>query len=213
MQIGAVVVRRGAVAEDERFSLLVDPDAPIPAAATAIHGISDAHVADAAKTAEALAALSRFVGDRPIVGHAVGYDMAVLAAEARRLKQEPLAPPNLCTRLLAEAAAPALPDFTLETLGAWLGVEPEERHNALGDARTAAQIFLALLPYLRTRGVRTWAEAERAMRTLPRAPATLAAAVEAASRPQAGARAGRQHRFLRLPAPGRRRHDQPAALP
>ena len=57
VQIGAVVVRRGAVAEGERFSLLVDPGAPIPAAATAIHGISDAHVADAAKTAEALAAL------------------------------------------------------------------------------------------------------------------------------------------------------------
>ena len=108
--------------------------------------------------------------------------MAVLSAEARRLKQEPLAPPNLCTRLLAEVAAPALPDFTLETLGAWLGVEPEERHNALGDAGNRRRKFSwRCCRVCAPAASRTWAEAERAMRTLPREPATLAAAVEAAS--------------------------------
>ena len=178
--------------------MLVDPGAPIPAAATAIHGISDAHVADAAKTAEALAALSRFVGDRPIVGHAVGYDMAVLAAEARRLRQEPLAPPNLCTRLLAEMAAPALPDFTLETLGAWLGV-------AAGGAPQRPRATRARRRKSSWRCCRICATAASApgrrpsgrCASLPREPATLAAAVEAAA-PAARrrGRAGRPHRLL-----------------
>lgn len=169
VQIGAVLFGQGRAKDAEAFSMLVNPGVPIPAVATAIHGLSNADVLGAKGVADALSTLARYLDGRPVIGHAVGYDLAVLAAEAKRAGRKPIETAFLDTRLLGEIAAPALPEYTLETLGAWLGVEPEGRHSALGDALTAARIFTALLPHLRSVGIRTWAEAERACEELSRA--------------------------------------------
>jgi DNA polymerase-3 subunit epsilon/CBS domain-containing protein len=75
---------------------------------------------------------------------------------------------SLDTRLLAEVVAPHLAGYSLEQLQAWLELEGSERHSALGDAALTARIFLALLPKLRDKGIRTLAEAERASRGLGR---------------------------------------------
>lgn len=174
VQIGAVPFAEGRPKDGAGFSMLVNPGVPIPATATAIHGLSNADVLGARSVAGALAELARFIGGRPVIGHAVGFDLAVINAEARRVGGREFRPRFLDTRLLGELVAPALPEFTLEALGAWLGVEPEGRHSAIGDALTAARIFAALVPHLRARGVRTWAEAERACLELPRERAGLA---------------------------------------
>src|SRR5690606_8712365 len=101
-----------------------------------------------------------------ILGHAIGFDLAVLAAEAERCGLPPPRLRALDTRLLAELVAPSLPGLTLEALCAWLSLPVAARHTALGDARMAARIFTALLPLLRARGIRSWAEAEAACRRL-----------------------------------------------
>ena len=75
-------------------------------------------------------------------------------------------------RLLARIAAPSLADDGLDRLCAWLGIEVVGRHTALGDAIAAAEVFLALVPLLRSRNVRTLAEAEMASRTLGEQEAT-----------------------------------------
>ena len=64
-------------------------------------------------------------------------------------------PRALDTRLLAEIAAPDLADYSLDGVAAWLGIDATDRHSALGDAISAARIFIALLPKLRDRGIRT----------------------------------------------------------
>jgi DNA polymerase-3 subunit epsilon/CBS domain-containing protein len=58
--------------------------------------------------------------------------------------------------------SPNLPDFSLDTIAGWIGVETHNRHSALGDAIATAEIFVALIPGLRERGIRTLAEVERA---------------------------------------------------
>jgi DNA polymerase-3 subunit epsilon/CBS domain-containing protein len=67
-------------------------------------------------------------------------------------------------RYLVNIVALNLPDYSLDTIAAWLGVEIHDRHSALGDAISTAKIFLALIPHLRERGIRTLAEAENACR-------------------------------------------------
>lgn len=165
VEIAAMPIRRGRIEEAAAFRSLVRPDEPIPAASTRIHNIDDAAVADAPSFSgvwpQAEAALTGV-----LIGHSVGFDLAVLKRECERasLPWQPRA--TLDTRLLAEVAEPQLAGYSLETLAAWLGIAIEERHSALADARLTARIFLALAPKLREAGVHTFGEAVAACRNL-----------------------------------------------
>jgi CBS domain-containing protein len=140
----------------------VRPPQPIPPSATRVHGIDDAAVSHEATFAEVWPEFSAFIGDDVVIGHALGFDLAVIKRECERAGIAWVRPRALDTRLLAEIAAPDLAGYSLDDLAGWLGIAVTDRHTALGDAATAARVFLALLPKLRDRGIRTLAEAERA---------------------------------------------------
>ena len=76
------------------------------------------------------------------------------------------APRSLDVAHLVQLLTPNLPSTSLEAIATWLDIEIRDRHRALGDAVMTAEIFLALLPKLRGKGIFTLAEAERACRRL-----------------------------------------------
>ena len=164
LEIGIVRLRAGRL--EEELHRRVRPDGPIPAAATAIHGIDAAAVADAPAFNEVADEIGRCLADLLVIGHSLGFDFAVLRSEFRRAGLSFTPPRALDTRLLAEVTQANLPDYSLDKLAAWLGIEPQGRHTALGDALTTGQVFLALVPKLRDVGIRTLAEAERASAAL-----------------------------------------------
>ncbi|HWP24817.1 MAG TPA: DUF294 nucleotidyltransferase-like domain-containing protein [Xanthobacteraceae bacterium] len=164
VEIAAVRIVGGKLAMTEALRRLVRPDQPIPPTATRIHGIDDASVATAAAFAQVWPEFASFIGDSVVIGHAVGFDLAVIRWECKRIGLPWQPPRALDTRLLAQAVKPNLADYTLETLAAWTGSKVEHRHSALGDAIACGRIYLALLPRLRAAGIRTLAEAETACR-------------------------------------------------
>jgi CBS domain-containing protein len=164
IEIGGIRLIGGRVEVTERFHSLVDPAEPIPPASTRIHGIDAARLQGAPQFAAAWAGFREFLGDRPVVGHTIDYDLAVLAGEAKRTGIAFKPPRAIDVRVLAELVKRDLSGFSIEELAAWLGVKVEHRHSALGDAVTTARIFAALVPHLRERGIRTFAEAETACR-------------------------------------------------
>ncbi|MEQ8817174.1 MAG: DUF294 nucleotidyltransferase-like domain-containing protein [Thalassobaculum sp.] len=166
VQIGTVAISRSRLREDQARECLVDPGLPIPADSTAIHGIDDAAVAGAPALTAVWDDLIRELDGRVLIGHTVGFDLSVLANEARRRQLPWDKPRALCVRMLAAVAAPSLASHSLDALASWLGLETRNRHRALGDAEAAGLIFIALLPHLEARGIRTLAEAERACRRL-----------------------------------------------
>ena len=95
--------------------------------------------------------VDRLLAGAVVIGHSLGYELAVLRAEFRRAGRHWSPPRALDTRLLAEVAQPDLPGYSLDKLAAWLGIVPQGRHSALGDAMTAGQVFSALIPKLRDR--------------------------------------------------------------
>ena len=156
----------GGRLSDEMFRSLVSPGVSIPAAATAIHHIDDAKVAGAPSFSQAWPELINFIGGAVVIGHTIGFDLAVLERECRRAGVVFRQPRVLDTRILAEIIEPTLAEYTIESLASWLGVQPTERHSAKGDAITTARIFAALLPKLRDGGIRTLGEATLACRAL-----------------------------------------------
>jgi len=169
VEIAAVRLVAGRVDTAHAFRRLVRPDEPIPAAAVAIHHIDDGKVADAPAFEQVWPELLAFMGETVLIGHSLGFDLAVLKRECQRA-ETPFRPlRTLDIRLLAQVVQPNLASFTLEGLSSWLGVEIKERHSALGDAVATAHIFSALVPRLREAGVRTLGEAMEACRTLTEA--------------------------------------------
>ena len=163
VSVGTVCLVGTEFEADGELSFLVDPGVSIPAASTKIHGISDTDVEDAGCFADHIQPLEAAIAGRVVAGHNIGFDLAILASEYDRAGLDWTLPPALDTGLLALALNPHLADASLETIAAWLGVDVVDRHSALGDAQTTAQIYLRLLPRLLDAGVKTLGEAERFM--------------------------------------------------
>ena len=166
LQLAAVRLAGDRLLAEPRFDSLVDPGEPIPPASTDIHGIADADVAGAPAAGEALAAFRAFAGEAVLIGHTVTFDLAILRREAELAGLPWPRPVALDIRLLAQAAAPSLASYGLDGICSWLGIRIEGRHTALGDTLATAEAYLALLPLLRERGIRTLGEAVAASRRL-----------------------------------------------
>ncbi|MFA6264861.1 MAG: DUF294 nucleotidyltransferase-like domain-containing protein [Pseudolabrys sp.] len=162
IEIGAVPLKGGKLDEAAALRQLVNPGVPIPVASTRIHHIDDGMVAEAPIFAATWPAIAERLAGSIIIGHTLGFDLAVLKRECERAGLPWQHPRTLDTNLLAQVAEPRLGGYSLEHLASWLNVPLSERHSALGDAVLTAHIFVALLPRLREGNIRTLAEAEKA---------------------------------------------------
>lgn len=162
VQFAAVPILKGGLDREHALTRLVNPGIPIPPQTTRVHGIRDADVAGEPGFAALAKGLVQFIGHRPLIGHSISFDLAMLAREFELCGLPWSRPRALDIRLLGRIVAPSLAEHDLERLCAWLGVDIEGRHTALGDAMAAGRAFLALVPLLRANGIRTIAEAEAA---------------------------------------------------
>ncbi|MDO8506366.1 MAG: 3'-5' exonuclease, partial [Candidatus Limnocylindria bacterium] len=81
VEIGAArtrLDRDGAVTVGERFSTFVDPGVALAPVITRLTGIRDEDLAGAPAPGAATAALAAFLGDTPVVGHNIAFDLAFL---------------------------------------------------------------------------------------------------------------------------------------
>jgi len=157
--IGAVRIVKGRLLAGETFDCLVNPRRYIPEASVAIHGIAPQMVVDKPPIEDVLPQFHRFADDSVIVGHNVAFDMRFLELKERRTGVK-FSNPVLDTLLLAAVVHPDHQQQSLESLAERFGIAVEERHSALGDAMTTARIFVALLPLLAERGIRTLKESQ-----------------------------------------------------
>ncbi len=162
IEIGALPLAGGRLDDAHALRRLVHPGEPIPQAATKINKIDDAMVADAPGFAAVWPEFAGALSGPVLIGHTLGFDLAVLKRECARAGLAWHQPRTLDTALLAQVIAPHLGGYTLEHLASWLGIAVEGRHSALGDAELTGRIFLALIPKLREGNIRTLAEAEQA---------------------------------------------------
>jgi DNA polymerase-3 subunit epsilon len=159
VSVGAVRVDRSRVREDDVLDRLVDPARPIPAVATAVHGITDDMVAGRSSLATVLVDLSRFSEDTVLVGHDIAFDLAFLRP-AEAAAGVALPGRVLDILLLSAVLHPAEGEnHSLDALARRYGVPVIGRHTALGDALVTAEILVHMISQLAAQGVTTYGDA------------------------------------------------------
>ncbi len=134
IEVGAVKYRDGEpVAE---FGTLINPGRPIPYEITLITGITDRDVSAAPAFDRIVGPLMRFVGQHPVVGHNVGFDLGFVRAQGLLHENTGLDTWELATILL-----PALPGYSLGALAARFGIASASQHRALDDAQATGRLF------------------------------------------------------------------------
>jgi len=140
IEIGAVRVLADGSAEAEIFSTRVNPNRPIPEHVIALTGIRNEDVLNAPQLIDLLPQLKSFVGDLPIVGQNIGFDVGFL-----RQHGLPLVNPMIDTYELASVLLPNVPRYNLNALMQTLGLQVEgDFHSALTDAKASVMVYNAL---------------------------------------------------------------------
>jgi DNA polymerase III epsilon subunit-like protein len=160
VEVACLIMRGDAIISS--FQSLVDPGLPIPAEASAIHGIFDRDVRDAPPFGHIERHLRSLVRDSVVVAHNARFDVSFLPFLAER--------PVICTMRLAMHLVDST-SYKNRALCELLGTEtvpgPLRVHRAAADARLTAGVFRELL---------------RRYSALP-APQTIAGLIERIARP------------------------------
>ncbi len=131
----AAVKFKGSRVEDE-WSSLVNPNRHIPEFITGLTGIDDAMVRQAPRLRDVAHELEAFVGDAPIVGHNIRFDLGFLQ------KQIPLSNNEVAdTYELAAVLIPNASRYNLGSLGKELGILLPATHRAMDDAKVTMAAF------------------------------------------------------------------------
>ena len=173
VEIAATRVRAGRIEKAEQFSALVNPKMPIPKSSTAIHGITDNDVADAASFRQVAVDFAEWAGSCLFIGYGSDFDSAILKMEHARCNMFWSAPRILDVFRLVPLTSIRVENYGLETVARKLGKSTRDRHRALSDAVMTAEVFLTLIPLLREVSISTYAEAERAASRRRQVPTVL----------------------------------------
>ncbi len=138
IEIGAVKFN-GHRVEDE-WSTLVNPRRSIPGFITQLTGINNAMVTHAPYLVDVMAGLIGFVGDAPIVGHNISFDLSFLQ-QAGALRHNI----DIDTYELAAVLMPTASRYNLSALAQQLNILLPATHRALDDARATHAVFVALM--------------------------------------------------------------------
>jgi DNA polymerase-3 subunit epsilon len=129
------------------FHRYLNPEMEISAEAAAVHGITNAKVADAPLFAEIAGEFLEFIGEAKLVIHNAEFDMGFINAELVRIAFPPL-PKNraIDTVHLARRKFPGAP-ASLDALCKRFEIDNTHRtlHGALLDSDLLAQVYLELI--------------------------------------------------------------------
>lgn len=134
----------GAVRFNERrieaeFSTLINPGRPIPPMISQLTGITDQMVRGAPPISQVLPDLVEFVGNVPVIGHNVRFDLAFLRKHRALIHNE-----SIDTYELASVLLPGAGRYNLASLVKLLGVPYQSTHRALMDAKACYGIYQRL---------------------------------------------------------------------
>jgi len=142
IEIGAVKFKGHRV--EAEWSSVINPNRHIPEFITGLTGISDVEVRNAPKFRDIAQDLEAFVGDTPVVGHNVRFDLGFLQKGGLFHYNE-----VIDTYELAAVLMPTASRYNLGALGKQLGILLPATHRALDDAKVTMAALNKLFEFAR----------------------------------------------------------------
>jgi DNA polymerase-3 subunit epsilon/ATP-dependent DNA helicase DinG len=143
IEIGAVKFK-GHRVEDE-WTSVINPGRHIPEFITALTGISDAETRNAPRLRDVIHEIEAFVGDAPVVGHNIRFDLGFIQKQTGILHYNEV----IDTYELAAVLMPTASRYNLGALGKQLGILLPATHRALDDAKVTMAAFKKLFDLAR----------------------------------------------------------------
>jgi ATP-dependent DNA helicase DinG len=137
LEIGAVRFSERRI--EAEYTTLVNPGRPVPPFITQLTGITDVMVREAPPIKQVLPDIASFVGDLPILGHNVGFDLSFLRKQKLFNLND-----GLDTYELASILLPTASRYNLGALGQLLNIPLPATHRALDDARVTRLVYQRL---------------------------------------------------------------------
>jgi DNA polymerase-3 subunit epsilon/ATP-dependent DNA helicase DinG len=137
IEIGAVRMKDGIIIGE--YTTLVDPGFVIPVETTRITGIYQEDLRGAPSLAEVLPQIDAFIGDALVIAHNAAFDVNFMRRFHLLEKNQ-----TLDTVELASILLPRFPRYNLGVMSKLLGIDLENAHRALDDARATALLYWKL---------------------------------------------------------------------
>jgi DNA polymerase III subunit epsilon len=164
LSIGAVTIKQGEIDVANAFECYVKQQFD-DKGSVAIHGIMPQHQHDTLTEEEAIAAFLEYTENKILVGHHVGFDVAMLNQYIQKNVGEKLKNYAFDTAMLyhrlkypLQQAPHPNEDYTLDTLSGHFNISVSDRHTAAGDAFITAILFLKLLDQFQKQGIKTFGD-------------------------------------------------------
>src|SRR5690606_34426360 len=116
------------------------PKRLIPPLIAHMTGISDNMLTNAPDFRDIQEKLVQFIGNHPIVGHNISFDVGFLNKKGCNLSNSLYDTLDLASMLI-----PGLPSYSLDTLTRSLKIKHENKHRALSDTQATQELFSIIL--------------------------------------------------------------------
>ena len=130
----------------KKFHCHINPQRSMPAAAEAVHGLSEKFLAEKPVFSAIVSDFLNFISDSPLIIHNASFDLGFINKELKDIGLSPIPfGQAIDTVLLARQKFPGAP-ASLDALCRRFGINNEHRilHGALLDAELLAEIYLEL---------------------------------------------------------------------
>ncbi len=149
LSIGAVRISGKRVKTSDRLDIALKPPADLTAESIKIHKIRAQDLAEGIELREALEQVLEFVGNRPILGYYVKYDIRVLSKYLRQefgfdLPNRAIELSHVYHDIIKWKHVGGDVDLRFDTIASKLNMPIIQRHTALGDAITVALMYVRL---------------------------------------------------------------------
>ena len=149
LSIGAVKIRNNKIIASESFEIFIKPLQDISHESIKIHHITPDDLKNGVTIDEALEKLLYFIGNLPIVGYYISFDIAILNTYLKKfigttLHNEDIELSSMYYKRYRKKSAHEFVDLKFDTIMENLNLPELGKHDALNDAIMSAMIFLKL---------------------------------------------------------------------